>query len=659
MASRKRGRSGGGQRPPGREAARKKGLLIRGDGLPTKRGPSARRTAGVIGIAAAVAVAIVTTYVLIIPPPEDDAVQSQTGSDVASESAADPNLAAVADDPLADGWDSEAFAEAALGRLKSLIHALIEMGPSPAADRPAEFPDWLTGDFGSPALRPRSLTLAFSDGPLSVRRWLSDSDDVEPRKAADNTVHSNLVAAWRSLHEFLQRDGMTPRVAVKIERVEQLGEIIETQVLFSAYAEREDQSRQVQAIWHCRWERSVSSQSPRLASIELRRYEEVECDQAAGWRFVDCTTVALGESESFRRQFLIGTEDWLARTVKGFDRTLWGDQGMAIGDANGDGRDDLYVCDLGLLPNRLFIQQADGTLRDEAALRGVDFLDHSRGALFVDLDNDGDQDLALAASAALLLLENDGLGNFGLRQSRTDVVDAHSLAAADYDADGRLDLYACLYHKERYGQDEYPFPVPYHDARNGGRNVLLRNGGDWRFDNVTAAVGLDAENDRWSLAAAWEDYDNDGDADLYVANDFGRNCLYRNDRGQFREVAAAAGVEDVGSGMSVAWGDYDHDGFVDLYVSNMYSTAGGRIAHQGRFQPNATPELKAVFQRMGKGNTLFRNRGDGTFEDVSEQSAVARARWAWGAKFLDVNNDAWEDLIVANGFVTRDDERDL
>ena len=176
---------------------------------------------------------------------------------------------------------------------------------------------------------------------------------------------------------------------------------------------------------------------------------------------------------------------------------------------------------------------------------------------------------------------------------------------------------------------------------------------------MTAAVGLDQNNNRWSLAAAWEDYDNDGDMDLYVANDFGRNCLFQNNAGKFIDVAATAGVEDVGSGMSVAWGDYDHDGWMDLYVSNMFSTAGNRIAYQQRFKPGVPDRVKKMFQRLAKGNTLFRNRGNGTFEDVSQTKAVARARWAWGAKFLDINNDSWEDLIVANGFVTGKDTRDL
>ena len=102
-----------------------------------------------------------------------------------------------------------------------------------------------------------------------------------------------------------------------------------------------------------------------------------------------------------------------------------------------------------------------------------------------------------------------------------------SLAAADFDEDGDLDVYACCY-SQRATSPLMGRPVPYHDANNGGRNLLFRNDGRWRFQDVTRQVGLDENNRRFSFAACWEDYDNDGDLDLYVANDYGRNNLYEN-----------------------------------------------------------------------------------------------------------------------------------
>ena len=98
---------------------------------------------------------------------------------------------------------------------------------------------------------------------------------------------------------------------------------------------------------------------------------------------------------------------------------------------------------------------------------------------------------------------------------------------------------------------------------------------------------------------------------------------------------------------------------MDLYVSNMYSSAGGRIAFQRRFQDSADEEVRAQLQRHARGNTLYQNQGDGTFKDVSEVSGVTMGRWAWASHFVDLNNDSWEDLVVTNGFYTGEDSGDL
>ena len=188
---------------------------------------------------------------------------------------------------------------------------------------------------------------------------------------------------------------------------------------------------------------------------------------------------------------------------------------------------------------------------------------------------------------------------------------------------------------------------------------MLKNLGDWKFQNVVADIGLDENNTRFSFAAAWEDYDNDGDLDLYVANDYGRNNLYRNDDGRFSDQAAAAGVEDTSFGMSTAWGDYNQDGLMDLYVANMYSSAGNRVTYQRRFRAGEGEQIRKQMQYLARGNSLFKNSGDGVFEDVSEDANVMMGRWSWGSKFVDINNDSWEDLVVTNGYITGHDKQDL
>ena len=192
-------------------------------------------------------------------------------------------------------------------------------------------------------------------------------------------------------------------------------------------------------------------------------------------------------------------------------------------------------------------------------------------------------------------------------------------------------------------------------------NRLFRNQATdsaWSFEEVTEAVGLSDGADRYSLAASWEDFDNDGDQDLYIANDFGRNYLYENRNGTFHDVAEAAGVVDIGSGMSVSWADYNRDGQMDLYVGNMFSSAGQRVTTQANFRSSESEEIRSIYRRLAKGNTLYTNLGDGTFAE-SADAGVELGRWAWSSLFVDVNNDGWEDIFVANGYMTTPDPGDL
>ncbi len=230
----------------------------------------------------------------------------------------------------------------------------------------------------------------------------------------------------------------------------------------------------------------------------------------------------------------------------------------------------------------------------------------------------------------------------------------------------------CAYAPDNSAEDPaqvgaLPNRFVYHDSNDGAANTFYLNRtespGDWEFADVTKDAGLDTNNRRWSFAAAWEDFDNDGDQDLYVANDFGRNNLYRNDSDgsalRFVDIAGEAGAEDSASGMSVSWGDCDRDGFMDVHVSNMFSAAGSRITTQSNFKPGLSESLRNRFQHFARGNTLLRNLHGKGFKDVSVSAGVTMGRWAWGSNFADLNNDGWEDLVVANGFVTTDDTGDL
>ncbi|MCH8923012.1 MAG: VCBS repeat-containing protein [Planctomycetes bacterium] len=558
-------------------------------------------------------------------------------------------------EPEKGSWQSEAFSDAATDQLKRLGKLLSNPNKLDAA-----LTELATDDFQCGPLRPATLKSVFDDTSINVRRPV-EALSGEPANAASFRGPAGLAEALRELMAPLS-EATGVRSKAKVFRVSVSEDGATTAVLFELSGRNSQGDYQQKATWTCQWRRRAQG-PPLLATIELVDYEESQAKSAAGPLFADCTEAVLGGNASYRQQLAYGVDHWVGRIESRYGINISGWEGIAVADVNGDGLDDLYVCQGGGLPNRLFLQKADGTAIDVSATAGVDWWDQTNSALFVDLDNDGDQDLVLGLSLGLVVMENNGQGQFSVVASRL-IPEAmpFSICAADFDGDGDLDIYACCYAPRARTAKRQHFmgrPIPYHDANNAGRNVLLRNDRNWRFTDVTRRVGLDVNNRRFSLAASWEDYDQDGDMDLYVANDYGRNNLYRNDGGHFTDMAAEAGVEDISAGMSVSWGDYNGDGWMDLYVSNMWSSAGNRVTYQRQFQPTAAGSVRDDLQRHARGNSLFMNLGNGTFRDVSVTAGVTMGRWAWGSKFLDLNNDGWQDIVVANGFITQQDPGDL
>ncbi len=384
--------------------------------------------------------------------------------------------------------------------------------------------------------------------------------------------------------------------------------------------------------------------------------------------FVDVSATAFGSEDSYERQLRLGVDHW--RTVLdgavGID--VFGSNGVSAGDIDGDGWDDVYVSQPSGLVNRLYRNRGDGTFEDVTETAGVDVLDPTSMSLFFDMDNDGDQDLVVITWRAPLLFTNDGRGRFRFKQDafkfeRTPRAAFTSGCLADFDRDGDVDLFICSY-TYFLGRGTYRFPTPYHDADNGPPNVLFRNEGEGRFREVTSAMGMDQNNRRFSFACAWGDADQDGWLDLYVANDFGRNNLYRNLAGasdgiRFRDDAAEVGVEDIGAGMSATWFDSDNDQRLDLYVGNMWSSAGLRVTAQPGFQRSAAHDTLDLYRRHARGNSLFRGRGDGTFQEEFNAGDIAMGRWAWSCDTLDFDNDGFQDLYIANGQITNTGAKDL
>ena len=554
-------------------------------------------------------------------------------------------------DPQRDGWDSEFLADEITQRLKLLGKKLA----TPSRLRNSDLADWSVANFAA-RQPPQDLQPIVDDPSLHVRRAPPLGGTSESIPLAD--VLQNLLKPLATATNI--------RVKFKLFRIhpsEQQNGQVTTSAYYQASGELPAGLAQQNATWHCVWD--ASTRPLRFVQLSIDDYEEVLPKTSGRLTFTDVTQSALGNTDSFRQQLTRGVDYWRGRLEANYGVDPNGNQGLTVGDVNGDGLDDVFVCQQGGLPNRLYVQNVEGTLRDVSAAAGVDWMEVCRSALLVDLDNDGDQDLVMAQGWYAMIMTNDGTGKFTVLKEVRSSANLYSTAAADYDNDGDLDLFFC---GRNPGRERNQFegilgtPIPYHDANNGGPNLFWRNDGAGAFTDVTVESGLDVNNRRYSYAASWEDYDNDGDMDLYVANDFGRNNLYRNlliENGQprFEDVAQQLGVEDISAGMSVTWGDWNNDGLPDIYISNMFSSAGNRIAYQRQFRPDASGSLRS-FQRHARGNTLFTNTGDG-FRDESVDRGVTMGRWAWGSKFADFNNDSLLDIYVTNGFITTEDTGDL
>ncbi len=339
-------------------------------------------------------------------------------------------------------------------------------------------------------------------------------------------------------------------------------------------------------------------------------------------------------------------------------------RGLAAGDFDNDGLDDLYICQPPGLPNRLYHNRGDGTFEDVTEAAGVGVLDASACALFADFENKGLQDLLVVCGSGPLLFVNEGNGKFSLKRDafRFANVPAGTFthaAVADYDRDGRLDVYFCLY-TYYLGLDQYHYPVPYFDARNGPPNFLFHNEGNRLFQDRTESAGLNVENDRYTFACAWGDFNSDGWPDLYVVNDFGRNNLYRNEGdGTFAAVSDEAQVNEPGAGMSACWLDFDNDGNQDIYAAGMWVAAGMRVFGQSRFQEKEREEIRALYRRHMIGNSLYRNQGDGRFQNVARQAGVDMGRWSWSTDSWDFDHDGYQDLYISNGYISGHDAPDV
>ena len=323
-------------------------------------------------------------------------------------------------------------------------------------------------------------------------------------------------------------------------------------------------------------------------------------------------------------------------------------EGVAWGDYDGDGHQDLYVTNFGQA-NKLYSNDGDGTFTDVGGTTAD--AGNGTGTIWGDYDNDGDLDLYLVqySSQANKLFRNDGGGSF-TDVSAAPINDAgsgNSASWSDYDKDGDLDFYLA--------------------NDSGGTNRLFNNNGSGTFTDVGGTTGT-SDN---GYDVAWGDYDDDGDPDLYLSVSGGANKLFGNDGGTFTDVSASP-VNDGGAGRGVAWADYDNDGDLDLYQAKtsapnpneFYRNDGGGVftaltssvledvanGHGiGWTDYNNDGNLDLFLANLGTPNRLFDNDGTGKFKPVEVGAGLPDGGNSRGTAFADYDGDGDMDLYVVNG----------
>jgi len=500
-----------------------------------------------------------------------------------------------------------------------------------------------------------SLALdAAKAGPLAVTGRLKVEDRIP--SSARSAGRPAVLEAFRKWPASWA-EGKVARSKFKIVGVQVAGDELTTTELVSVLVKGK-QMAEYTGTWETRWQ--IKGDGLIFKQVKVLSGRVATLDQETIFREVTAAVLPGGAGNDLEL-----TEEnfyWRERVPSAFEPDQFGETGVSVADVNGDGLEDVYLCQIGGLRNRLWLQTEEGLLQESPPC-GLEIRENTCAALFLDFDNDGDRDAVLTTAIGVVFFENDGRGIFLEKERLASIDRGFGMAASDYDQDGDLDLYLCQYYGAAgVGQEPsrgvFPHPYPVYDATNGGPNSLLRNDGGWVFKDVTEESGLDVGNVRLSYGCLWEDFDNDGDQDLFIVNDFGPNNYFENDgRGRFVDQSGAPGVRDGGFGMGLTAADFDHDGRYDLHISNMYSGAGNRIARQDWF--HADQKVRETLLSLARGNTLLKNLGGSAFSDVSEASGIAMGRWSWSSLAVDLNNDSLEDLLVANGFVTGKDPDDL
>jgi hypothetical protein len=366
------------------------------------------------------------------------------------------------------------------------------------------------------------------------------------------------------------------------------------------------------------------------------------------------------------------------------NRVLFNGSGMAVGDFNNDGLPDIYFCSLNG-HNALYQNLGGMRFKDVTQQSGIICSNQfCRGAVFADINGDGFLDLLVATTGnGVLCFLNDGHGKFSDITATAGTATRYgsvTLALADVDGNGTLDLYVANNRtddiRDRGEVDlqmvngKLIVPPALRDRlvvvngkvlEYGEPDVLYLNDGHGRFTPVSWTEGafLDEEGKRltnapldWGLTASFRDINGDGYPDLYVCNDYWTpDRIWMNDgHGHFRAADKLAFRETSASSMGVDFADLTRSGNLDILVVDMLSRDLALRKRQMFAQTPAASPVGAIDNRPQiMRNTLFHNRGDGTFAEIANYAGLAASEWSWSPLFLDVDLDGYEDVLIPAG----------
>jgi hypothetical protein len=343
-------------------------------------------------------------------------------------------------------------------------------------------------------------------------------------------------------------------------------------------------------------------------------------------------------------------DNWIHLKEKGLQPVTGG---VYLCDFDRDGYLDMLVTDVNGIA--FYRGQPGGKfLKVNAEDIGLPEHPESTAAAFVDLDGDGWEDLILGTRFYQNVPDGKGGRKFNdvtyLVSGVRIPSDASGIVVADYDRDGRMDVYITRPGPGKAGS--------WIDGKSGDKrgNQLWHNEvrkDDWHFEDVTAKSGTDG-GQRSVFSAVWLDINNDGWPDIYVPNEFGNGVLLINNRdGTFKEHMIMGDRPcDFGS-MGITCGDIDNDGNIDIYLGNMYSKAGTRVMSNLRGDAY-DQKIMDTMARFVTGSQLHLNRGNLKFEQRGQQYGIASVGWAYGACLVDLDNDGWLDLYATAGYVSSD-----